>query len=144
MSHTEPREKYGQSDSDRMVIAGVATAKTAPLTAREAGGGAFPRGRAQREAAAAMQHAARWLSVEPSELRAADYRAFRATQDELALPSVLRISVLFAGWQRAREQVGMLTRDDVTVEAHVVRALYGDPLCRRDAYGTSAGSPVGG
>ncbi|HTQ69088.1 MAG TPA: hypothetical protein VMI13_10395 [Solirubrobacteraceae bacterium] len=144
MSHTERREKYGHSNSDRMAISGVATAKAAPLAAREAGGATFARGRAQREAAAAMQHAARWLSVEPSELRAADYRAFRAAQDELALPSVLRISVLFAGWQRAREQVGLLTRDEVAVEAHVVRTLYGDPICRRDAYGTSPGSPLGG
>ena len=86
-----------------------------------------------------MQHAARWLSVEPSALRAADYRAFRAGQDDRSLPSALRISVLFAGWERARGQVATLALDDTAVEAHVVRALYGDPLCRRDAYGTSPG-----
>ena len=101
------------------------------------------RGQAHREAAVAMQHAARWLSVEPSALRAADYRAFRARQDERALPSALRISVLFAGWQRAREQVPALTRDEVAVETEVLRVLYGDPVSRRDAYGTSPGPPLG-
>ncbi len=111
--------------------------------AREIGAGIPVRGQAHREAAVAMQRAARWLSVEPSALRAADYRAFRARQDENALPSALRISVLFAGWQRAREQVATLTRDEVAVEAHVVRALYGDPVCRRDTYGTSPGPPLG-
>ena len=144
MSHAERREKYGQSDRDHLAISGVATAKTAPLSARDIGVGASARGHAHQEAAVAMQHAARWLSVEPSELRAADYRAFRARQDEHALPSALRISVLFAGWQRAREQVATLTRDEVAVEAQVVRALYGDPVCRRDAYGTSPGPPLGG
>ena len=91
-----------------------------------------------------MQRAARWLSVEPSALRAADYRSFRARHDEPVLPSALRISVLFAGWQRAREQVATPTRDEVAVEPQVLRALYGDPVCRRDAYGTSPGSPLGG
>src|SRR5208282_2479674 len=75
------------------------------------------RGQAHEEAAVAMQRAARWLTVEPSALRAADYRAFRARQDAHALPSALRISVLFAGWPRAREQVATLTRDAVAVEA---------------------------
>ena len=90
-----------------------------------------------------MQRAARWLSVEPSALRATDYRSFRARQVGPMLPSALRISVLFAGWQRAREQVARLTYDEVAVEAQVVRALYGDPVCRRDAYGTSHGPPIG-
>ena len=109
----------------------------------ELGVGTRARGPAHQEAAVAMQHAARWLSVEPSALRAADYRAFRARQDDHAWPSALRISVLFAGWQRAREHVATLARDEVAVEAQVVRALYGDPVCRRDAYGTSPGPPLG-
>ncbi len=101
------------------------------------------RGQAHQQAAVAMQCAARWLSVEPSALRAADYRAFRARQAEHVLPSALRISVLFAGWQRAREQVATLTRDEVAVEAQVVRTLYGDSACRRDAYGTCPGPSRG-
>lgn len=111
----------------------------APLHgAREISFGTSARGQAHQEAAVAMQHAARWLSVEPSALRAADYRAFRARQDESVLPSALRISVLFAGWERAREHVATLAGDEVAVEAQVARALYGDPACRRDDYGTSA------
>jgi len=120
-----------------------AQTEAASRGAREIGVGTHARGQAHREAAVAMQRAARWLSVEPSALRAADYRSFRARQDESVLPSALRISVLFAGWQRAREQVATLTRDEVQVEAQVVRALYGDPVCRRDAYGTSSGPPLG-
>ena len=76
-------------------------------------------------------------------MRSAQTSAFRARQDEPVLPSALGISVLFAGWQRARERVATPTRDEVAVEAHVVRALYGDPVCRRDAYGTSPGRPLG-
>ena len=117
--------------------------QAASYVAREIGVGTSARGQAHQEAAVAMQHAARWLAVEPSALRAADYRAFRARQDAHALPSALRISVLFAGWQRAREQVATLTRDEVAVEAQVVRALYGDPVCRSDTYGTSTGPPFG-
>ncbi|HME02384.1 MAG TPA: hypothetical protein VKG38_05065 [Solirubrobacteraceae bacterium] len=120
-----------------------AQTRAASCGAREIGVGTPARGQARQEAAVAMQCAARWLSVEPTELRATDYRAFRATQDDPALPSVMRISVLFAGWQRAREQVFTLTRDEVAVEAHVARALYGDPVCRRDARGSSSGFPLG-
>ncbi len=111
--------------------------------AREIGVVTPARGQAHQEAAAAMQRAARWLSVEPSALRAADYRSFRARQDDQVLPSALRISVLFAGWQRAREQVATLTCDEVEVEAQVVRALYGDPASRRDTYATAPGPPRG-
>lgn len=67
----------------------------------------------------------------------------RTRQDEHALPSALRISVLFVGWQRAREQAATLMSDELAVEAQVVRTLYGDPVCRRDAYGTSPGPPLG-
>jgi len=109
----------------------------------EVGVGNRARGQAHQEAAVAMQRAARWLPVEPSALRATDYRSCRARQDGPILPSALRISVLFAGWQRAREQLATLTRDEVAVEAQVVRALYGDPVCRRDAYGTAPGPLIG-
>jgi hypothetical protein len=91
---------------------------------------------ARREATWAMQLAARWLAVEPTALRVAAYRAFRAAQDEPGLPSPLTISLLFAGWQRACEHVAAPTCDEVAVEADVVRALYGDPSCRRRAHGT--------
>jgi hypothetical protein len=123
----------------------MSNAQTAAASrgAREIGVGTHARRQAHKEAAVAMQHAARWLSVEPSALRAADYRAFRARQGAHALPSALRISVLFAGWQRAREQVATLTRDEVAVEAQVARALYGDPVCRSDTHGTSPGPPLG-
>jgi hypothetical protein len=84
-----------------------------------------------------MQLAARWLAVEPTALRAADYRAFRTVHDEPGLPSAIAISLLFVGWQRACEHVAALTCDEVAVEAEVVRALYGDPSCRRRAHGTS-------
>jgi hypothetical protein len=83
-----------------------------------------------------MQLAAASLSVEPAALRATDYRAFRAAQDEVGLPSVLAISLLFAGWHRACEHVAALTCDEVAVEAEVVRTLYGDPSCRRRAHST--------
>ena len=95
------------------------------------------RTQARREATWAMQLAARWLAVEPTALRAGAYRAFRAAQDEPGLlPSPLTISLLFAGWQRACEHVAAPTCDEVAVEADVVRALYGDPSCRRRAHGT--------
>ena len=83
-----------------------------------------------------MQLAARWLAVEPTALRVAAYRAFRAAQDEPGLPSPPTISLLFAGGQRACEHVAALTCDEMAVEAEVVRALYGDPSCRRRAQGT--------
>ena len=87
-----------------------------------------------------MQLAARSLAIEPTALRAATYRAFRAAQGEAGLPSPLAISLLFAGWQRACEHVAALTCDEVAVEAEVVRTLYGDPSCRRRAHDTSGAS----
>jgi len=102
--------------------------------ARETGlrSGTGRRTRTRREAAYAMRHAAQRLSVDPSALTAADYQAFRATHREPVFPSALTISALFAGWQRACEQVASLTRDDVAVEAEVVHALYGDRLRRKE------------
>jgi hypothetical protein len=80
---------------------------------------------ARQEAVWAMQLAARWLAVEPTALRAAAYRAFRAAKDDPSLPSPLAIRLLFAGWQRACEHVAALPCDEVTVEPEVVRTLYG-------------------
>jgi hypothetical protein len=92
---------------------------------------------ARREAARAIQLAARSLAVEPAALSAAAYRTFCAGRDEPDLPSSLAISVLFVGWQRACEQVAALTHDEVDVEADVVRTLYGDPSRRHRAYATA-------
>lgn len=105
--------------------------------------GAATHGRAQarEQAARAVQLAARSLAVEPTALRAASYRAFRAARGDAGLPSPLAISLLFAGWQRACSQVSALTCDEVAVEAEVVRTLYGDPSCRQRAYGTCGGGP---
>ncbi len=88
------------------------------------------RAHARREAACAIQLAARSLSVEPAELGAAAYRDFCAREEEASLPSWLAISVLFVGWQRACEQVLALTYEEANVEADVVRMLYGDPSRR--------------
>ena len=60
-----------------------------------------------------MQLAARSFAVEPTALKAATYRAFRAAQGEAGLPSPLAISLLFAGWQHACEHVAALTCDEV-------------------------------
>lgn len=108
------------------------------------GGHAHRHGRTQArvEAACAIDLAARSLAVEPAALSASAYRAFCAGRAELDLPSSTAISVLFVGWQRAREQVIALTHDDVAVEEDVVRALYGDPSRRQWKYATS--SQLGG
>ena len=97
---------------------------------------------ARHEAACAIQLAARSLAVEPAALSAAAYRAFCAGQEEPGLPSSLAISVLFVGWQRAREQVAALTYDEANVEASVVRVLYGDPSRRHRAYATAGHDPL--
>jgi hypothetical protein len=83
-----------------------------------------------------MQLAARSLAVDPTELTAGAYRAFRVGHDEPRLPSPLAIGLLFAGWHRACEHVATLTCDEVTVEAEVLRTLYGDPSRRRRAHDT--------
>jgi hypothetical protein len=95
------------------------------------------RAHARREAACAIQLAARSLALEPAALSAAAYRDFCAREDELSLPSWLAISVLFVGWQRACEQVLALTYDEANVEADVVRMLYGDPSRRHLLYATA-------
>jgi hypothetical protein len=87
-----------------------------------------------------MQLAARSFAVEPTALKVATYRAFRAAQGEAGLPSPLAISLLFAGWQHACEHVAALTCDEVAVEAEVVRTLYGDPSCRQRAHDTAGAS----
>jgi hypothetical protein len=51
----------------------------------------------RQQAMQAMHLAARWLAVEPTNLKVADYRGFRSAQGESSLPSPLAISVLFAG-----------------------------------------------
>jgi hypothetical protein len=95
------------------------------------------RAHARREAACAIQLAARSLALEPAALSAAAYRDFCAREDQLSLPSWLAISVLFVGWQRACEQVLALTYDEANIEADVVRMLYGDPSRRHRAYATA-------
>jgi hypothetical protein len=102
------------------------------------GPGAATRNRAQarQEAASAMQRAAHSLAVEPAALSVAAYRAFRAGQHDASLPSPLTISLLFVGWQHACEHIAVLAGDEMAVEADVVRALYGDPSCRRRAHAT--------
>ncbi len=93
---------------------------------------------AREDALAAMEHAAQWLAIEPSALSADAYRAFREADGGAHMPSPLSISILFGGWERAREHVSALSRDNAVVEAEVIRAIYGDPDCRHRAYGTSA------
>lgn len=97
--------------------------------------------RAREDALAAMEHAAQWLAIEPSALSAEAYRAVREADEGAGMPSLLSISLLFAGWERAREQVAALSRDNAVVEAEVIRAIYGDPDCRHRAYGTSVAHP---
>jgi hypothetical protein len=110
---------------------------TAESNAPDVGTARRDRTEARHEAACAIQLAARSLAVEPVALSAVAYRAFCAGQEESGLPSSLAISVLFVGWQRACEQVAVLTYDDASVEAKVVRTLYGDPSCRHRAYATA-------
>jgi hypothetical protein len=100
------------------------------------GAATLGRPQARAEAARALQLAARWLAVEPTAVRAAAYRTFRAAQGDAGLPSSLAISLLFTGWQRACEHAAALTFDEVAVEAEVVRTLYGDPSCRQRVHGT--------
>ena len=111
--------------------------------APSAGAGTRSRTQARQAAARAMQLAARSLAIEPTALRAATYRAFRAAQGEAGLPSPLAISLLFAGWQRACEHLATATRNDEAVEAEVVCALYGDPALRHQAYATCGGVGAG-
>ncbi len=85
-----------------------------------------------------MEHAAQWLAIEPSALSSDAYRAFREADANAHMPSPLAISILFGGWERARDHAGALSRDNAVVEAAVIRAIYGDPDCRHRAYGTSA------
>ncbi len=94
--------------------------------------------RAREDALAAMEHAAQWLAIEPSALSADAYRAFREADSRAHMPSPLAISILFGGWERAREHAAALSRDNAVVEAEVIRAIYGDPDCRHRAYGTAA------
>lgn len=93
--------------------------------------------RAREDALAAMEHAAQWLAIEPSALSADAYRAVREADGGEQMPSPLSISILFGGWERAREHACALSRDNVVVEAEVIRAIYGDPDCRHRAYGTA-------
>ena len=109
---------------------------TLQLAVRSTGVERRSRIHAREEAADAMQLASRWLAIEPATLSAAAYRTFLAKQDEPRLPSPLAISMLFFGWHRACEHVAGLTRDEVAVEADVVRALYGDPAGRQRAHAT--------
>lgn len=90
-----------------------------------------------------MRSAARWLSIEPTALSAEAYRAFRDANGGSSLPSPLTISILFAGWQRAREHVCSLTYDDAAVEAEVSRAVHGDPAYVHRAYGPGDTPAVG-
>ena len=83
--------------------------------------------RAREDALAAMEHAAQWLAIEPSALSADAYRAFREADSRAHMPSPLAISILFGGWERAREHAAALSRDNAVVEAEVIRAIYGDP-----------------
>ena len=39
-------------------------------------------------------------------------------------------------WKRVREEAATVTCDEATVEADIVRRLYGDPACRRLAHDT--------
>jgi hypothetical protein len=93
-------------------------------------------GDARQRAVWAMRVVARELAVEPATLRASSYRGFRRTHEEAALPSMLTISLLFRGWQRACEYVAVCSRDELTVEVEVSRTLYGDPSGRRHIRGT--------
>jgi hypothetical protein len=76
------------------------------------------------------------LGVEPAALGIGAYRGFRDDHAQAGLPSALAISLLFMGWQRACEYVDVRSRDDVAVEAEVIRALYGDSSGRRRARDT--------
>jgi hypothetical protein len=91
----------------------------------------------------AMQLAARSLAIEPTNLKAADYRGFRSAQGETDLPSPLAISVLFAGWQRVCEHLATATCDEGAGEDEVMRTLYGDPHPRHEAYATRDGICAG-
>ena len=113
----------------------VGAGTAAPLPAHHA---ANHLPRAREDALAAMEHAAQWLAIEPSALSADAYRAFREANAGAHMPSPLSISILFGGWERAREHVAALSRDNAVVEAEVIRAIYGDPDCRHRAYGTEA------
>ncbi len=89
-----------------------------------------------------MRGAAAWLSIDPAALSAEAYRAFReAAEGGSAMPSALTISILFAGWQRAREHVASLTYDDRAIEQEVTRAVCGDPSCLHRAYGPGVVRP---
>ncbi|MGC2372346.1 MAG: hypothetical protein WA484_00580 [Solirubrobacteraceae bacterium] len=46
------------------------------------------------------------------------------------------IGTLLAGWQRTGRHATPPRRDDIAIEADVVRALYGDPSHRRRAHNT--------
>jgi hypothetical protein len=89
------------------------------------------------DALAAMQRAAQWLSIDACALSTDAYRAFRETETALRTPSPITISILFGGWQRAREHLATSQYDDAAVEEETIRAIYGDPACRHRAYGTT-------
>jgi len=99
-------------------------------------GAALGEGTARQQAVRAMLAAARALGVEPAALRIAAYRSFRESHEDAGLPSALAISLLFMGWQRACEYAAVRSRDEVAVEAEVIRTLYGDSSGRRRAHDT--------
>lgn len=139
------RPAMDTSSNDQWLDAGPQALAGTPAAAPHPAGAAHPGlaagvhlARAREDALAAMEHAAQWLAIEPSALSADAYRAFREANEGAGMPSPLSISLLFAGWERAREQVAALSRDNAVVESEVIRAIYGDPDCRHRAYGTSA------
>ena len=85
-----------------------------------------------------MRSAAERLSVDPGALSAEAYRAFWESQEGIGLPSALTISILFAGWQRAREHVASLTFDAPAIEVDVASAICADPACLHRAHGPGA------
>lgn len=51
-------------------------------------------------------------------------------------PTAGPIGTLFAGWQHVGGHVAPARRDEVAVEADVVRTLYGDPSGRQRSHNT--------
>ena len=130
-------EQRSQSE-DRAKGLLAAGAELIPVPARPQAEPCPSLAQARLEAFAAMKSAAAWLSIDPAALSADAYRAFREGEGGSALPTALTISILFAGWQRAREHVASLTYDDQAIEAEVTRAVCGDPACLHRAYGPGA------
>ncbi len=97
--------------------------------------GAVELTRVRADALAAMQSAAQWLSIDACALSIDAYRAFRATEDSLTVPSPVAVSILFGGWQRALEHVATSPADVAAVEEETIRGIHGVAAIPRGATG---------